>query len=385
MDKMIVFQSDESFYCKDALLIIDSCVIMKNNYDDCIFAYTSFRNLSNKTIKGLKISLDVKDVFGSSLGVISNLQYLDLNVKRNDAFGEDLPVQLSDRNIRSYRVIINSVIYEDNSTINIELESYEPVPKLVNIEQILSPELIEQYNKDTNYVSKYESVAFSNLWICSCGCFNTNDEEICFSCHKDVEFYKEALDVDRLQTEKENFDRAENEKRAQIEHEKAIKKKKLLVCIIATISVLFIIATVIVAVKLSSNKKVAAEIYDNFLGKSFSDVITDDDNFYNDYLGNNLNNYKTYWETKESFKLSFHNDGSVSYYKTWSMTALAWPSILGSQPEGSNLNYDGDYDSFSVKVSLSGQVYLVLGSSKYKVYVDENCPSYIHYDDYVLN
>lgn len=385
-DNTIVFKNDERCYCKEAGLIVESRVISKNDSDSSILAYTSFRNISNKTIKGIKISLDVSDVFGSSLGTYPNLQYIDLSVKRNETFGDDLPVLLPDKNIRSYRVVVESVLYADDTVLDTDNGTYEVVPEPVNIEQIVPAELIEQYKRDTNNAAKYDTFAFSNLWMCPCGCFNTNEEETCFSCCKNVDFYLNARDVERLRNEKEEFEKAENERRIQIEAEKARKKKKTIISVIAVVSVAAFIAVSIIAGISSSNKKAAEEIYKNLLGRSFEDEISDDDNFVNEYSRGNTDNYKTYWLTKKSLKLVFKDDGSVVEYNSSSMTALAWPSILGDDPpEGFNHKYDFDYSSFSVKVSLSGKAYLILGGSKYKMYVSNERPTTIYYNDFVLN
>ena len=134
-----------------------------------------------------------------------------------------------------------------------------------------------------------------------------------------------------------------------------------------------IIATIIgiLVSKINANKKVADEIYNNFLGKTFDGKFEDDDGFVYAYNHNSLNEYTTYWKTTNKYSLTFNEDGTVYYESTSDMTVLAYPKII-SKPEGYHGEYDNTYSSFSIEVTLSGDVYIELDGSKYKVNVEDN-------------
>lgn len=62
----------------------------------------------------------------------------------------------------------------------------------------------------------------------------------------------------------------------------------------------------------------------------------------------------------------------------YKMTVLAYPSSI-SEPEGFHNEYDGTYNSFKVRVTLGGEVYVDIGASSYRVTVnDNNIPTKIH-------
>ena len=118
----------------------------------------------------------------------------------------------------------------------------------------------------------------------------------------------------------------------------------------------------------------ADEIYNNFLGKTFDGELEDDDGFVYAYNHNSLNEYMTYWKTTDEYSLTFNKDGTVYYKSISDMTVLAHPKSI-SKPEGYHNEYDGTYSSFSIEVTLSGDVYIKLGGSKYKVNVNsDNIP-----------
>ncbi len=155
------------------------------------------------------------------------------------------------------------------------------------------------------------------------------------------------------------------------------KKKKMgLIAVCAIIAVAII--SLILGSTISANNKRADIIYQNFLGKTFDGEMEDDDGFAYAYMNNSLNECMTYWKNTEERSLTFEEDGSVYYTSLYDMTVLAYPSSI-SKPEGFHNEYDGTYKSFKVRVTLGGEVYVDIGSSSYRVTVNENnVPTKIH-------
>ena len=148
------------------------------------------------------------------------------------------------------------------------------------------------------------------------------------------------------------------------------KKKKMgLIAVCAIIAVAII--SLILGSTISANNKRADIIYQNFLGKTFDGEMEDDDGFAYAYMNNSLNECMTYWKNTEERSLNFEEDGSVYYTSLYDMTVLAYPSSI-SKPEGFHNEYDGTYKSFKVRVTLGGEVYVDIGSSSYRVTVNEN-------------
>ena len=152
--------------------------------------------------------------------------------------------------------------------------------------------------------------------------------------------------------------------------EKQARRKKTIIIGVVCCAILAIIIGILVS-KTNANKKMADEIYNNFLGKTFDGELEDDDGFVYAYNHNSLNEYMTYWKTTDEYSLTFNKDGTVYYKSISDMTVLAYPKNI-SEPKGYHNEYDGTYNSFSVEVTLSGEVFIKIGGSKYRVNVNDN-------------
>ena len=173
---------------------------------------------------------------------------------------------------------------------------------------------------------------------------------------------------------------------SSIEKKNKKQKRNNTIAIITIISTILISVLVVLTCMISANNKKATEIYNNFLGKSFSGSTKDDDGFAWAYLHGNLDQYRTYWETVEKKTLKFNDDGTVYFTSLTDMKVLAYPRVI-SEPRGIHNEYDGTLSSFSVSVTLNGTVYVKMGYHKCKVYVDSNnVPQAIYnYDGMTLN
>ena len=156
-----------------------------------------------------------------------------------------------------------------------------------------------------------------------------------------------------------------------IEEDNRKKQQKKKIAIISIVGIVVLLVILILSAITSSNNKKAEEIYNNFLGQSFSGSIEDDDGFSRAYSNGNLNQYMTYWKTTDKKTLKFNNDVTVYYTSLHDMTVLAYPKSI-SEPDGYHNEYDGTYDSFSVYVSLDGTVYVKIGYHTCEVSVDSN-------------
>lgn len=152
--------------------------------------------------------------------------------------------------------------------------------------------------------------------------------------------------------------------------EKQIRRKRAILIGVSCFAVLAIIIGILTS-KIIANKKVADEIYNHFLGETFYGKIEDDDGFTSDYKNNTLNKYKVYWQNTDEYSLTFNKDGTIYYTSMSDMTVLAYPKSI-SEPKGTHCEYDGTYNSFSIEVSLSGEIFIKIGGLKYRVNVNDN-------------
>ncbi len=190
---------------------------------------------------------------------------------------------------------------------------------------------------------------------------------------RDVKKLKQAVILlKELQAEEYADDISECESIiAEIEKEKAKKKKRIGIIVATTIGVIVTITLIILAYITNENEKRAMEIQNNFIGQEFYGSKEDDDGFAHDYFNNNLAYYLTYWKSVEKHELKFNEDGSVYYKNVYDKTVLAHPKN-SPKPDPYHYEYDGELTSFSVFISLNGTIYLTAGGDSYIVSVDEN-------------
>lgn len=132
------------------------------------------------------------------------------------------------------------------------------------------------------------------------------------------------------------------------------------------------------------NQKRAEEIYQNFLGKSFSGKDEDDGGFYSDYMSNSLDPYKIYWNNITKRELKFRKNGTVDYAYAYEMVVLAYPSQM-SEPDDYESSNEFQYDTFEIVVKGKDKIFLKLGNSSYEVTVNENnVPIRIDYEGTLL-
>lgn len=162
-----------------------------------------------------------------------------------------------------------------------------------------------------------------------------------------------------------------SERIANFEKEETRVHRKKIVSICAACFSAFAVIIGVLVFKTIKNNKIADEVYNNFLGRTFSGKLEDDDGFVNAYLNDSLNDYKTYWKNTDEYSLKFNQDGTIYYKEVHDMTVLAYPKLI-AEPEGYHNANDGTYSSFRIEVTLFGDVYIKIGGSRYKVRISDN-------------
>lgn len=115
----------------------------------------------------------------------------------------------------------------------------------------------------------------------------------------------------------------------------------------------------------------AQEIANNLPGRTFRYEFTDDDDFEAHYAEKKLVKGTVYWLTEEIRELEFREDGTVYYFIRSAKTVQAYPVEM-EEPTGYETEYDGTYSTYSVAVTMNGEIYLALGEGRYPIAVDEN-------------
>ena len=254
-----LFSLENNLYIENSPIIISAAALLKDSKSGNVVVQIKFKSVSNKNIKGVKISLSAYDVSGKEISGVNDYQYLDLNIPNGQSFGSSKAIVMPETTTRSFAIKAITVIFEDSSLWEIALPDFVAIPnaKLLSSE-LKNEELIKQYKIETTKKANFIPNTFLNLWTCCCG--EVNSEEHCTKCviSKNDAFSKYSVtdltDAMNLRLDKEKEKQLELERQAEIEYianEKRKKKIKTTIAIgmpIVTVLIAFIIVLNIIII-----------------------------------------------------------------------------------------------------------------------------------------
>lgn len=199
-----LFKLNNNLYFANAPIIIEAGALLKDNKENRLIVQLKLLNISFKTIVAVKIDIDGADAFGNKTES-QEFQYLDINVTRNQEFGQQTPIILINNYIRCFNVNIIEVVFSDgckwiNENNTIQLLEIESLSSFFNDKGLLQQYLTDN-GKQCNTVPK----DFNDLWICSCGTFNHCSENVCNLCKKNKEDVLLPIDIEKLKKERQDF------------------------------------------------------------------------------------------------------------------------------------------------------------------------------------
>ena len=114
-----LYSLPENQYQAGSPLVVSAGALLKDSTTGKVLIQLKFRNISDKTIKSVKVRITSYDTAGTELKGIDCFSYLDLSAGLDDEFGAKTPILLPDTATRSFTVEILSVVYSDG-------QIYEP-------------------------------------------------------------------------------------------------------------------------------------------------------------------------------------------------------------------------------------------------------------------
>lgn len=251
-----LFSLEKNLYIENAPIIISAAALLKDTKSGNIVVQIKFKSVSNKNIKGVKISLSAYDVSSKEINGVDDYQYLDLNISNGQSFGSSKAIVMPETTTRSFNIKSLTVIFADSSIWESTSLNFVTIPnaKPLNLE-LKNEELIKQYQIATTDKAYCIPDTFLNLWTCCCG--EVNSEEYCTNCgtNKNDTFSKynitdltEAMNL-RLDKEKQlELDR--QEKLIALKKENKLKKKQIIKKCMLSTSICIGIVLLLFAVKL---------------------------------------------------------------------------------------------------------------------------------------
>lgn len=264
-----LFEIDKNQYISASPVILQAGVLLKNTQNGRLAIQMKFQSVSEKTITAVVVNFRLMDVTGKEL-LNKEYQYLDLDVKENQTFGDRTAVWLSQPETRSYAATVEQVVFADGSTwVRPHDGAQQPLPAPIPL--AFSADLLRQYRERTmkNTHLMYQPQVAGGIWQCGCGAWNRVGRDICHACsasldqqlHTDEALLQQQLDEHRQQEEekqrqaalkKEQEEKQQQEAALQRKQDEARKKEKgkknviTAAAVLAAVAVLVLLLTTVI-------------------------------------------------------------------------------------------------------------------------------------------
>ena len=155
----------ENQYAIGSPVLIAAGALLKDNQTGKALAQVKFKNISDKQIKAIKISVSAFDISGKELEGVAEYQYLDLTAARTAEFGHKQAVTLPDAVTRSIEVKCTDVFFTDGTVWTAAPDA--AWTSLATQKTVLAElgNLAAQYQRDTSSNSKFIPIEHEDLWF----------------------------------------------------------------------------------------------------------------------------------------------------------------------------------------------------------------------------
>ena len=193
-----IFEINECKWVVDSPVYFNKGALLYDNVKESNLLQVQFKNIQNEVIIGIKISVVCYDITGNELNTITH-EYLDIRNSINETFGDNVPIYLIDRNARQFEIIINQIVFANNTIININ-KMMETLPSITAFNIVKYQQLYQEnlYGYDSYYKALYEPHEHIDFWYCTCGAINVHNSS-CINCHKSKESVFDLYNIHRLE------------------------------------------------------------------------------------------------------------------------------------------------------------------------------------------
>lgn len=224
-----LFSLPGNLYAEGSPVVVSAGNLLKDQQTGKVLAQLKIKNISPKAIKAVTVVINAMDTAGSPLAGEAHKEYLDLNAKQGEEFGQKVPVLLPNSSTRGFTAEVSKAVFSDNSSWKGTAAPWAPLPAP---ERIADRELTKQFAMKFGGACDVLPQAHRDLWLCACGVWNRDEK--CYACEKEKAPLL-SLDLDALNAEKDARlaqEEAEREAKAAAdkaaEEERARKTKKLM-------------------------------------------------------------------------------------------------------------------------------------------------------------
>ena len=223
-----LYRLPDDVYAAGAPVLAAAGALLQDTQTGKVLAQLKFRSISDTEIKALTVEITALDTAGRPIGEPVIYQYLDLSAKRDDEFGQKIPVYLPDASTRSYTVRVTEAVFHDGTVwtgSNGEWSELKAQRQLSDVWE--DAELVKQFRLNYGKACDKELIEDRDLWRCPCGHINHAGEAACPQCAHTLEEFR-ALDMETLKEQKEQRLAREAQERAeqQVELERQLEKAR---------------------------------------------------------------------------------------------------------------------------------------------------------------
>jgi hypothetical protein len=174
-----LYKINERLWFEECPVLLESAGLFMNINTNAVIALCKFRNITEKRLKAVYLSLSCFGVDGAILHEDLDYVYLDLSVPSNEMFGEKTPIAIPDKTTRKIDIVVTKVIFED--------DTYWENNDALILQPILSANPISSLGK-LKEVYKWKTgfahlpLEQSEYWICGCNGFNQATNQKCLDC-----------------------------------------------------------------------------------------------------------------------------------------------------------------------------------------------------------
>lgn len=260
-----LFSLPENLYITGSPVILAAGNLLKDNQSSKVIAQLKLRSISEREIIAVKVKIVPFDAAGETLGAATEHQFLDLHIGRDEEFGSKTPIFLPNAATRSYAASVSEVVFADKTVWHTVSEVWETLDAPETLESVLvDEETVKQYRLQYGADSKYKMLRQKDLWHCTCGALNRQEEIQCHRCNREFAALDSAI-VHTLETQRD--DRlAEERRQAEVERIKAEKEnqarkaKTKRIAIILTVVAIFLVGVYIAVTTVSKNRDYNAAV-----------------------------------------------------------------------------------------------------------------------------
>lgn len=182
-------KSEQEYFLPGCPISVVAYAVLKDKKEEINLLQLKFKNCSEKTVSGVKLSVTTRDQLGQEIETVNNHQYAKLNAGKGTFFGSDSTISLSKTTpVSDIVIVLDLVLFSDGSKWkNGEGHILEACLPPQEMSMAFPKELIEEYRRVTNQHMKYIPEDLDGSWRCSCGSLNTAERcVICGTLKQDV-------------------------------------------------------------------------------------------------------------------------------------------------------------------------------------------------------